>query len=60
MKEKIIKIRVLCHQTTGLLMATSEDIAGLVVHGRSNEELEKKIPLAVRDLLQASGFTVAD
>jgi predicted esterase len=60
MHEKIIKIRVLSHSTTGLLMAMSDDMPGLVVHGRSDEDLERKLPAALRELLEASGFTVVD
>ena len=41
-------------------MAMSDDMPGLVVHARSDEELERKLPLAIRDLLQASGFEVGD
>ena len=39
-------------------MAFSEDMPGLVVHGRSDEELDEKLPGAIRDLLEARGFTV--
>ena len=60
MDEKVIKIKVFCHSKTGLLMASSEEMPGLVVHGRTHEELEHKLPLAVRDLLEASGFQVED
>jgi hypothetical protein len=58
MEEKSIKIKVLRYNKTGLLMAMSEDMPGLIVHGRSDEELERKLPLAVRDLLEADGHEV--
>lgn len=58
MEEKSIRIKVLCHQKTGLLMAMSDDMPGLVVNARSDEELEHKLPLAVRDLLEAAGNEV--
>jgi hypothetical protein len=59
MEKKSIKIRVLRHSGTDLLMAMSDDMPGLVVHARSDEEIERKLPIAVRDLFEASGFTVA-
>ncbi len=56
--EKTIRIKVLEHQRTDLLMAFSPDMPGLVVHGRSAGELEEKIPGALKDLLEAQGFVV--
>jgi hypothetical protein len=51
--------RLLRHRTSDLLMAVSEDLAGLVVHAHSEEEMEAKLPAAVQDLLEAEGYTVA-
>ncbi len=59
MIEKTIKIRILAHKGSDLLMAVSDDLRGLVVHGRSDTEIEAKLPAAVRDLLEADGFGVA-
>jgi hypothetical protein len=58
MDEKSIRIKVLCHKNTGLLMAMSDEMPGLIVHARTDAELEDKLPLAVRDLLEASGHEV--
>ncbi|HXF53382.1 MAG TPA: DUF1902 domain-containing protein [Hyphomicrobiaceae bacterium] len=40
------------------MMAISDDLPGLVVHARSDEELERKLAIVVRDLLEAEGFKV--
>jgi hypothetical protein len=58
MIEKTIKIKILGHKGGDLLMAVSDDLRGLVVHGRSDEEIEERLPGAVRDLLEADGFDV--
>lgn len=55
MRVQVIHVHVLKHQDTGLLMAVSDDLPGLIVHGRSEAELETRIPNAIRDLLEASG-----
>ncbi len=40
-------------------MAVSEDLHGLVVHAHSEVEMERKLPKAVQDLLEAEGYQVA-
>ena len=55
---RIIKIQIHSHRKTGLLMATSSDMPGLVVHGRSEDDLKQKLPGAVQDLLEAAGHEV--
>jgi hypothetical protein len=52
------QIMTVRHETTGLLMAVSPDMPGLMVHAHSHEELEKKIPGRIRDLLVADGYEV--
>jgi len=59
MEERAIRIRVAKHDTTGLLAATSEDLHGLVVFGRTPEEIDAKLPKAIKELLEASGNKVA-
>ncbi len=49
------RIGVLQHKGTDLLIATSEDLKGLMVHARTEEELEERIPEAIRELLEAEG-----
>ena len=58
MLEKTIQIKVLSFSKSDLLMAISEDLPGLVVHTRSSDELESRLPQVVRDLLEADGFNV--
>jgi len=52
---RIITVNIIKHKDTGLLLGTSEEIKGLYVHGRSLEELESRIPDAIREILEASG-----
>lgn len=50
-----IRIVVLKHQHSDLLMAVSPDHKGLNVVGRSYEEIEKTVVEAVKDLFEAEG-----
>jgi hypothetical protein len=56
--EKTIKIRTLEHLSGGLFMAVSDDVPGLSVAGLSQEEIEKKIPGAIREFLELLGHKV--
>lgn len=59
-EEKVININVLKHEGSDLLIAISDDLRGLVVHGRSTAELEGRISPAIREVLEAQGYTVLD
>ena len=52
------KIRILDYKDSDLKMAVSDELRGLVVHGRSHEEIAELLPGAVRELLEAEGFRV--
>jgi hypothetical protein len=56
--EKRIKISVIAHKTSDLLLAYSDDLKGFVVHGHTFEELIEKSPAAVREVLEAQGIEV--
>ena len=58
MQTKTIHVRAYVHKKTGLLMAYSDDLPGLLVPGRTEEELEERIPGAIEEILQAQGFRV--
>lgn len=60
MQDRTIRIRLLRHDKTGLFMAVSQDLKGLVVHGKSVEEIDERLPSIVRDLLEADGHSVAN
>lgn len=53
-----INISVVQHTETGLIVATSDQLKGLIVHGRSMAEVEKRIPETIRALLEADGKIV--
>ena len=55
---RTIHVYLLRHREGDLLAAISTELHGLVVHGRSPEEIERKLAGAVRDLLEAEGHTV--
>ncbi len=40
------------HEGTGLLIAVSEDLKGLYVHGRDKAELEHNTKQAIKDILE--------
>lgn len=53
------RIRLLKHKTTDLMLAVSDDLTGLMVPGRSEEEVVERLPRAIRELLEADGKEVA-
>ena len=55
---KQIRIQILQHKKTDLLMAISHDLPGLLVPGRSEEEIAERLPAAVQEILEAQGKTV--
>lgn len=59
MKESIIGIEIVRHSETGMYLAMSEDMRGLYVHARTIESLNERIPVAIRDILEAEGKQVA-
>jgi predicted RNase H-like HicB family nuclease len=58
MEERRWRVETVEHRETGLLVAMSDDLPGLYVHGRSEEELEERIPVAIKALLEAQGLKV--
>jgi hypothetical protein len=49
-----IKIQVLTHKQTGLVMAVAENLPGFVVHAHSEDELEAKLIPAFLSFLRAT------
>jgi hypothetical protein len=58
MEERAIRITLRKHETTPLLAATSDDLDGLVVFGRTWQEIGEKLPVAIRELYEAMGYKV--
>ncbi len=54
----IIRIRLLRHKTTGMLVTKSDDLPGLVIFGHDEDVIEEKIPGAIADLYLADGIKV--
>lgn len=50
---KQIKVDIIQHEKTGLLIATSDDLRGLYAHGRTMEDLEDAIGAAIKAILEA-------
>jgi hypothetical protein len=59
-EHKLITIQVIRHNETGLFVALSDEMKGLYVHARTHEDLLERIPVAIRDILEADGFQVVD
>lgn len=52
------RVETITNVKTGLLIAISEDLPGLYVHGRSQEELDERVPIAIKALVEAQGEKV--
>ena len=55
MRHRAIRVTLQKYERVDLLVATSPDLPGLVVHGRTPDEIQTKIPAIIQDLLEASG-----
>ena len=56
--EREIRLEVIEHKQTHLLVATSHNLPGLMVAARSEEQLEREVPIAIREVLEAEGSIV--
>jgi hypothetical protein len=54
---KMFDIDIVRYNKSNLLMAFSQDIPGLLVSGRSETEIDEKLPGAIREILEAEGNT---
>lgn len=53
-----IKVVTIYHKNTDLMVAFSDDLKGLFVSGRSEDDLREKIPKAIQELFEAEGIKV--
>jgi predicted RNase H-like HicB family nuclease len=60
MERRRWKVETIEHRETGLYVAVSDDLPGLYVHGRSERELEERVPVAIKALLEAAGDNVGE
>tara|TARA_B100000949_G_C14049540_1_gene352976 strand:- start:239 stop:502 length:264 start_codon:yes stop_codon:yes gene_type:complete len=58
MANDVFTVQVISNKQTGLLIAMSDELPGLFVHGRSEEEIDERVPQAIKALLEAKGETV--
>ena len=54
-----IRIEIMIHRPSGLMVAVSPDVPGLYVHGNSEEEITGRIPVAVQALIDADKMLAA-
>lgn len=59
MRSKVINIEIVRHRDTGMYLAYSDDMKGLYVHARTVDELNGRIPVAIKDIYEAAGQPVA-
>jgi hypothetical protein len=57
-KSRAIRIQARLSRSTGLIACYSDDFPGLLVVGKTQEEIGRKLPGAVRELLEARGHRV--
>jgi len=59
-EHRLITIQTIRHRETGLIVAMSDEMKGLYVHARTDADLLERIPIAIRDILEADGYEVLD
>ena len=55
MQGRTIHVYLLKHNESQLFVAVSAELSGLVVHGNSPEDIERRLEGVIRDLLEAEG-----
>lgn len=60
MNDMTISVEMLVHDGTGLIVAVSDELKGLYVHGRTIAEVEARLPECIRALLEAEGTHVSN
>ena len=55
---KYVKIQTKWNATTGLIAAFCDEIPGLLVVGISPDDIERKLPGAIAEIMQAAGLVV--
>jgi len=55
---RAIRITVVVHRESDLMMAFSDDLQGLLVPGRTTAELEAKLEPSIREIVEAEGYHV--
>ena len=55
MQEMVVRVQFLRNKDTGLLIAMSDDLKGLMVPARSMEEMDVFLPEAIKELMEANG-----
>lgn len=54
-EKNVLRVEITRVSRTGMMLGYSPALRGLYVHGRSVEEMEERIPLAIRDILEGQG-----
>lgn len=60
MREVEITLKYVRHATSDLIIAMSDELKGLYVHGRSLPEIEGRVETAIRAILEAEGNRVIE
>ena len=55
---RTLRIKVVEHKTTHLLIAVSDDLPGFTLAARSEDQVLKELPAAIQEWLEAQGETV--
>jgi len=51
----LVRVEITRLRKTGMYLGTSPGLRGLFVHGRTVDELESRVPEAIRSLMEAKG-----
>lgn len=56
LEKDLVRIEIMRLKKTGMLIGVCRSMRGLVVHGRSVDEMEGRIPAAIAGALEAEGL----
>jgi len=58
MPPEVVHVHIIVHRHTGLVLGTTDDIPGFVVHANDEDEMEAKLAPALNSFMRALGHDV--
>ena len=52
---RLIRVQIMRHKATGLMVGVSDDLKGLMVAGNTEDEIEARMADAIREILEEKG-----
>lgn len=58
--DTVYRVETVTNRKTGLLIGICAELPGLYVHGRTQDEIDARAPIAIKAMLEAQGHEVKE